>query len=219
MRLYPQQGPHSSYASLDVFACARCGGRRGVVAYVTAASGVLAILEHLGLPTRPAKRAPAQGPPQQARCWAWRSHEQQLPAALLKQGRPRQQCAPWGCSDPYTGAAHGLAGPSRLLLRLPAPARRRASGPPFRLYLYFRGRSSRVTCRRCMPWSSHNTVWRSGMCCRRTRWSWARSAGCSNRRSPRRRRTSRRGGGRRAGRGVCGAWYVRLSESVLCRRS
>jgi hypothetical protein len=53
---------------LDVFACAGCGGRRRVLAYVTAPSGVRAIVEHLGLPSRPAKRAPAQGPPQQAWC-------------------------------------------------------------------------------------------------------------------------------------------------------
>ena len=33
-------------------------GRGRVLAYVTAASGALAILQHLGLPTRPAKRAP-----------------------------------------------------------------------------------------------------------------------------------------------------------------
>ncbi|WP_395811866.1 ATP-dependent helicase HrpA [Archangium minus] len=53
---------------LDVFACVRCGGRRRVLAYVTAPSGVRCILEHLGLSTRPAKRAPAQGPPQSAWC-------------------------------------------------------------------------------------------------------------------------------------------------------
>jgi hypothetical protein len=54
--------------ALDVFACVRCGGRRRVLAYVTAPSGVRSILEHLGLPTRPAKLAPAQGPPQSAWC-------------------------------------------------------------------------------------------------------------------------------------------------------
>jgi hypothetical protein len=54
--------------TLDVFACAGCGGRRRVLAYVTAPSGVRAIVDHLGLPSRPAKRAPAQGPPQQAWC-------------------------------------------------------------------------------------------------------------------------------------------------------
>ncbi|QRK12985.1 ATP-dependent helicase HrpA [Archangium violaceum] len=53
---------------LDVFASAGCGGWRQVLAYVTAPSGVLSILEHLGLPTRPAKLAPAQGPPQSTWC-------------------------------------------------------------------------------------------------------------------------------------------------------
>jgi hypothetical protein len=46
----------------DVFACARCGGRRRVLAYVKAGRGVRAILEHLGLPTAGARRAPARGP-------------------------------------------------------------------------------------------------------------------------------------------------------------
>ena len=50
--------------ALDVFACIRCGGRRRVLAYLTAANGVRAILEHLGLPSRSAQLAPAWGPPQ-----------------------------------------------------------------------------------------------------------------------------------------------------------
>jgi len=54
--------------ALDVLACVRCGGRRQVLAYLTAPGGVRAILEHLELPTRPAKRAVAQGPPQLAGC-------------------------------------------------------------------------------------------------------------------------------------------------------
>ncbi|ATB41749.1 ATP-dependent helicase HrpA [Cystobacter fuscus] len=54
--------------ALDVFACARCGGRRKVLAYVTAPAGVRSILEHLGLPTQALKWAPARGPPQQAWC-------------------------------------------------------------------------------------------------------------------------------------------------------
>jgi len=49
---------------VDVFACGRCGGRRRVLAYVTAAGGVRAILEHLGLPWLPGRLAPARGPPQ-----------------------------------------------------------------------------------------------------------------------------------------------------------
>ncbi|WNG44525.1 ATP-dependent helicase HrpA [Archangium minus] len=54
--------------ALDVFACSRCGGRRQVLAYLTAPAGVRAILEHLQLPTRPAQLASAQGPPQIAWC-------------------------------------------------------------------------------------------------------------------------------------------------------
>jgi hypothetical protein len=53
---------------LDVFACSRCGGRRRVLAYVTARRGVRAILEHLGLASQPPRLAPAQGPPQSAWC-------------------------------------------------------------------------------------------------------------------------------------------------------
>ena len=47
----------------DVFACGRCGGRRRVLAYLTAPGGVRAILEHLALPTLPGRLAPARGPP------------------------------------------------------------------------------------------------------------------------------------------------------------
>ncbi|WP_395837123.1 hypothetical protein [Cystobacter fuscus] len=54
--------------ALDVFACPQCGGRRKVLAYVTAPAGVRSILEHLGLPTQALKRAPARGPPQQEWC-------------------------------------------------------------------------------------------------------------------------------------------------------
>ncbi len=53
---------------LDVFACVRCGGRRRVLADVTAPGGVRAILEHLGLPTSRASLAKAQGPAQRAWC-------------------------------------------------------------------------------------------------------------------------------------------------------
>ncbi|MFE8605480.1 transposase [Archangium violaceum] len=52
----------------DVFVCVRCGGRRRVLAYLTAPNAVRAILEHLALPSQPAKRAPTQGPPQLACC-------------------------------------------------------------------------------------------------------------------------------------------------------
>jgi hypothetical protein len=53
--------------ALDVFACVKCGGRRRVLSYLTAPSGVRAILEHLDLPSRPPKWAPAQGAAQ----WVW----------------------------------------------------------------------------------------------------------------------------------------------------
>ncbi|WNG22498.1 ATP-dependent helicase HrpA [Cystobacter fuscus] len=53
---------------LDVFACVRCGGRRRVLADVTAPGGVRAILEHLGLPTSRARLAKAQRPAQRAWC-------------------------------------------------------------------------------------------------------------------------------------------------------
>ncbi|NMO20082.1 ATP-dependent helicase HrpA [Pyxidicoccus fallax] len=39
-----------------------------MLAYLTAPCGVSAILEHLRLPSGPAKLAPAQGPPQLAWC-------------------------------------------------------------------------------------------------------------------------------------------------------
>ncbi|MCY1074517.1 ATP-dependent helicase HrpA [Archangium lansingense] len=52
--------------ALDVFTSAWCGGRRRVLAYLTAPNAVRAILEHLSLPTRPAQLAAAQGPPQHA---------------------------------------------------------------------------------------------------------------------------------------------------------
>ena len=53
---------------LDVFACVRCGGRRRVLAYVTAPSGVRAILEHLGLPTSRTSLAPARRLAQRTWC-------------------------------------------------------------------------------------------------------------------------------------------------------
>ncbi len=50
---------------LDAIACSRCGGRSRVLAYLTDPKG-RPILEHLALPSWPAKPAPAQGPPQSA---------------------------------------------------------------------------------------------------------------------------------------------------------
>ena len=70
-----QRTPREDWAELlkrtfdfDVFACVRCGGRRRVLAYVTAGRGVRAILEHLGLPTAAVSLAPAQEPTQAAGC-------------------------------------------------------------------------------------------------------------------------------------------------------
>ena len=37
----------------------------------------------------------------------------QGPASLLEEGRPGQQCAPRAGTAPYTGTAHGLAGPAQ----------------------------------------------------------------------------------------------------------
>ncbi len=54
--------------ALDIFACARCEGRRRVVACLTARQGGRSILEHLGLPWQPPRPAPAQGPPQSTWC-------------------------------------------------------------------------------------------------------------------------------------------------------
>ncbi|EPX62791.1 ATP-dependent helicase HrpA [Cystobacter fuscus DSM 2262] len=54
--------------ALDVFACARCGGRRKVLADVKGGGGVRAMLEHLGLAPAGARLAPARGPPQSAWC-------------------------------------------------------------------------------------------------------------------------------------------------------
>jgi hypothetical protein len=54
--------------SLNVLACAWCGGWRRGLAYLTAPDGVRASVEHLALPLRPAQLAPTQGSPQQAWC-------------------------------------------------------------------------------------------------------------------------------------------------------
>ena len=62
----PLRGPGAG--TVDVFTCACCGGKRRVLAYLTAPNAVRAILQHLALPTRLAQLAAAQGPPQQAWC-------------------------------------------------------------------------------------------------------------------------------------------------------
>ncbi|MCI0673860.1 MAG: hypothetical protein L0Y64_25705 [Myxococcaceae bacterium] len=45
--------------------CARCGGRRRVVAFLTHGPAVRQVLVHLKLPTDVPPLAPARGPPQQ----------------------------------------------------------------------------------------------------------------------------------------------------------
>ncbi|HYO52944.1 hypothetical protein [Archangium sp.] len=61
--LYEMVRDHLATLLADVFTCVRCGGRRQVVAYLTAPNGVRAILEHLELPSLPGRLAPAQGHP------------------------------------------------------------------------------------------------------------------------------------------------------------
>jgi len=52
----------------DVFVSVRCGGRRGVVAYVKEGGGGRAILEHQGQAPAGARRAPTREPAQAAWC-------------------------------------------------------------------------------------------------------------------------------------------------------
>jgi len=49
--------------AIDVLRCARCGGRRAVLAFISEPAVVDKILLHLGLPARPPPRAPARPPP------------------------------------------------------------------------------------------------------------------------------------------------------------
>jgi hypothetical protein len=51
-------------AKEEVLRCARCGGRRRVVAWLTHCPAVREVLEHLGLPAHTPPLAPARGPPQ-----------------------------------------------------------------------------------------------------------------------------------------------------------
>jgi hypothetical protein len=48
----------------DLLTCDRCGGQRRVVACVFSSTVTAEILEHLGLPPRPLRTAPARAPPQ-----------------------------------------------------------------------------------------------------------------------------------------------------------
>ena len=50
--------------AVDGLRCHRCGGRREVLALITEAAVVRAILECLGLPTEPPLVHPARGPPE-----------------------------------------------------------------------------------------------------------------------------------------------------------
>jgi hypothetical protein len=49
---------------IDVLTCPWCGGRRKLIALITAGSVVRRILEHLGLPTNAPVPAPARSPPE-----------------------------------------------------------------------------------------------------------------------------------------------------------
>jgi hypothetical protein len=49
--------------AIEVLQCGRCGGKRRVLAHVTG-TGVEAILDHLGLPSRSPRLARARGPPE-----------------------------------------------------------------------------------------------------------------------------------------------------------
>jgi len=49
--------------AVDVLRCPGCGGRRKIVAAITQAAVVRAILSALGLPTEPPAVHPARGPP------------------------------------------------------------------------------------------------------------------------------------------------------------
>jgi hypothetical protein len=74
-RAWPNEGTRGACARLDwaellrrtfaieVLECGRCGGKRRVLAHVTG-TGVEAILDHLGLPSRSPRLAPARGPPE-----------------------------------------------------------------------------------------------------------------------------------------------------------
>lgn len=57
--------PRRTFA-LDVFACARSGGRRRGLAYLMAPGAVRAIQDHSEMPSRPVQLALAQAPPQLA---------------------------------------------------------------------------------------------------------------------------------------------------------
>jgi hypothetical protein len=122
--------------ALDVFTCAWCGGRRRVLAYLTAPNAVRAILEHLSLPTRPAQLAAAQGPPQLAWCCTSSSHaapDAHAPAAS-PWGATWASVCPMGLYRVSTGPAHSPRGtrqqPSSTPRLQPSPSTR----PPFRLY-------------------------------------------------------------------------------------
>ncbi|WP_002621695.1 transposase [Cystobacter fuscus] len=86
---------------VDVFTCAGYGGKRRVLAYLTAPNAVRAIVEHLSLPTRPACAGRSAG--------ATPAHvvlslePSRCPRRPHPCGRPLEEpsgpaCAPWGCT-------------------------------------------------------------------------------------------------------------------------
>ena len=56
---------------VDALRCARCGGRRRLLAEVTEPSAIRAILEHLGLDPETLGPVPARSPPGDD--WSWAS--------------------------------------------------------------------------------------------------------------------------------------------------
>jgi hypothetical protein len=118
--------------ALDIFACAHCAGR------------LKGVFVREGSP-RSASDCEAPGP-SHGRCEAGPgaratsgsggggtqdNSQAQAPAAHLKGGRPGQQCAPWGCSAPYTGLAHCWGGPRPRPSSAPALQPSPSTGLPF----------------------------------------------------------------------------------------
>jgi hypothetical protein len=56
--------PAAAVPSSPPLACPDCGGDMRILAFISAAEPVDAILTHLGLPTTPPPLSPARGPPQ-----------------------------------------------------------------------------------------------------------------------------------------------------------
>ncbi len=141
-----QRAPRLDWAGLllrvfkvDVFCCARGGGRRRVLASLTHAAAIRLILQHLKLPDAPAPLAPALGPAQQA-LWRRAAALRQHPSALFHGPSPCARVARKREVRPATrseGRQARGAQPCRSLQPLSAPcplAPHVATGPLFLLY-------------------------------------------------------------------------------------